>query len=161
MKKALHYFIVIILCSIIWVVLNEEVSVKNVLLGCLLGFCSITCTEQFLIHKEYKANWKLNPMVLFRYLFHLIIQMYISGFITIGKIISGKINPDIVEISTELDDDLLICILANSITLTPGTITVDKEGQKLKVLWLDCISKDSNEAGDMIKGSFEKILKNS
>ncbi|ABR47353.1 cation antiporter [Alkaliphilus metalliredigens QYMF] len=159
-KKVKHYFVIILFSSTIWVILSEDLSIKSILLGCILGLGSIFSTEQFLIQEEHKVHWRLNPILLVKYLFYLIIQVYTAGFITIGKIISGKINPDIVEISTELEDDLLICVLANSITLTPGTITVDKEGQNLKVLWLDCITKDCDKVGDIIKGGFEKILKN-
>jgi len=161
MKKVFRYLILIGFCSIIWIILNEEISAKNILSGCILGFFSIICTEQFLLQKDHKLSWNLSPSTFMRYLLHLIVQMYASGFAAIRKIISGKINPDIVEISTELEDDLLICILANSITLTPGTITIDKDGQNLKILWLNCVTKDSQKAGEIIKGSFEKILKES
>jgi multicomponent Na+:H+ antiporter subunit E len=95
---------------------------------------------------------------LIKYGVFLIVHIYLAGFSTISKIISGKINPDIVEIETTIEDNLYICILANSITLTPGTVTIDKEGRKLKVLWIDCVTKDSKEAGEMIKGKFEKFL---
>ena len=94
-----------------------------------------------------------------KYFIYLLYQIYCSGFSTIKKIVTGKVNPGIVEITTKLENDFLISILACSITLTPGTVTLDKDGKKLKILWLDCITKDSEAAGAIIKGNFEDILK--
>lgn len=41
------------------------------------------------------------------------------------RVITGKIRPGIVRISPGLKSDLGLLFLANSITLTPGTLTVD------------------------------------
>ncbi|MCK4491965.1 MAG: Na+/H+ antiporter subunit E [Candidatus Altiarchaeales archaeon] len=41
------------------------------------------------------------------------------------RVITGRINPGIVKISPKLKTDLGITLLANSITLTPGTLSVD------------------------------------
>ncbi len=76
----------------------------------------------------------------------------------IPVILTGKADPKIIEISTSLESDFLISVLANSITLTPGTITVDVRGQKLWVLWVMPKTLDADLAGELIKGSFEKRL---
>jgi len=55
------------------------------------------------------------------------------------RVISGKINPGIVKISPGLKTDLGITMLANSITLTPGTLTVDIDEKKndLYIHWIN------------------------
>jgi len=55
-----------------------------------------------------------------------------------SRVITGKINPGIVRISPKLKTDLGITMLANSITLTPGTLTVDidEETNDLYVHWI-------------------------
>jgi len=55
-----------------------------------------------------------------------------------SRVITGKINPGIVRISPKLKTDLGITILANSITLTPGTLSVDidEETNDLYVHWI-------------------------
>ena len=54
------------------------------------------------------------------------------------RVITGKINPGIVRISPKLKTDLGITMLANSITLTPGTLSVDidEETNDLYVHWI-------------------------
>ena len=49
-------------------------------------------------------------------------------------------------------------VLANSITLTPGTITLDVNDDHLTVHWLLCTTKHGKAAGETIKGTFERML---
>lgn len=158
MKKLIYYSEILILCIGIWIILNEEISFTHIALGGLLGIAAILVTNRVLLLTDYKNAYPLDLLVMLRYTLFLLLQIYLSGFSAIIKIITGKINPDIVEIQTELSSELDICILANSITLTPGTVTIDKSGNRLKVLWLDCVTRDSKKAGDLIKGKFEAIL---
>jgi multicomponent Na+:H+ antiporter subunit E len=69
------------------------------------------------------------------------------------------INPGIVVITTELSQDVAKVLLANSITLTPGTFTLDIQGDKLLIHWIDVKSEDTAEATRLIAGRFEKHLK--
>ncbi len=157
-KKLMYYTELILINVAIWIILNESLSWLTIISGVIFAMITIVITNNLLLLSDYKKMYKIRPMLLVKYGLYLIIQIYAAGFGAIAKIISGKINADIVEIETKLEDELQRCILANSITLTPGTVTVDKKGNKLTVLWLDCETKDSERAGEMIKGKFEKIL---
>ena len=55
------------------------------------------------------------------------------------RVISGKINPGIVKISPGLKTDLGITLLADSITLTPGTLSVDidEKNNDLYIHWIN------------------------
>ena len=71
------------------------------------------------------------------------------------------IEPGIVKIKTSLKTDAGITFLANSITLTPGTMTVDvdKENGYLYIHWIKVRSRDIEAATKAIGGRFEPILK--
>jgi hypothetical protein len=73
------------------------------------------------------------------------------------------IHPGIVKIPTEMKSDYGLAALANSITLTPGTITMEvteEEGQNyLYVHWIDVKETDPEKAGEAIKGTLEKGLR--
>lgn len=73
---------------------------------------------------------------------------------------SLPINPGIVKIKTALKSDTGLTFLANSITLTPGTLSVDidREEGVLYIHWIDVKSKDIEQATQAIVGKFEKIL---
>ena len=60
------------------------------------------------------------------------------------RVITGRINPGIVKIKTGLSTDLGTTMLANSITLTPGTLTVDVDDatNDLYIHWINIKNKD-------------------
>jgi len=71
------------------------------------------------------------------------------------------INPGIVKVKTKLTTDTALTFLANSITLTPGTMSVDidKDNGILYIHWIDVKTKDVESATKIIVERFEKILK--
>ena len=68
------------------------------------------------------------------------------------------IKPGIVVIKTRLKSDIAKMILANSITLTPGTFTLDVIGDKLLIHWINVKTQDIDGATNMIGQRFEKYL---
>lgn len=71
------------------------------------------------------------------------------------------LRPGIVKVKTNLSSDVALSFLANSITLTPGTLSVDIDKEKgfLYVHWIDVKDEQVEEATRFIVGRFEKILK--
>lgn len=71
------------------------------------------------------------------------------------------INPGIVKVKTILNTETALTFLANSITLTPGTLCVDIDGEEgfLYIHWIDVKTKDVEEASKIIVKRFENILK--
>jgi multicomponent Na+:H+ antiporter subunit E len=69
-----------------------------------------------------------------------------------------NINPGIVKISTRLKNPVGRLILANSITLTPGTLSVDVIGDQLYIHWIDVEERDVEAATRKIAASFERYL---
>ncbi len=70
-----------------------------------------------------------------------------------------KIRPGIVKIRTALKKDSSKAILANAITLIPGTLTVDAIDGYMYIHWLNVGSTDINAATKMISHGLEKIIK--
>src|SRR4030042_1264200 len=69
------------------------------------------------------------------------------------------IRPGIVKIKTNLKTDSAITALANSITLTPGTLTVDlTEDGFLYIHWINVKSDDVEQATQIIARQFEWFL---
>jgi multicomponent Na+:H+ antiporter subunit E len=69
------------------------------------------------------------------------------------------IKPGIVIVKTGLRQDIAKMILANSITLTPGTFTLDIIGDQLLVHWIDVSVENTADATAAIGDRFEKYLK--
>ncbi len=71
------------------------------------------------------------------------------------------IKPGIVKVKTTLKSDTALTFLANSITLTPGTMTVDIDPENgfLYIHWIDVRHKDVEKATELIVKTFEDVLR--
>ncbi|MFW6040456.1 MAG: Na+/H+ antiporter subunit E [Thermoplasmatota archaeon] len=89
-----------------------------------------------------KRNYRmLNPIrwiIMIIYTIPLFIEMAKANLDVAYRVITGKIEPGIVKIEPNLKTDLGLTFLANSITLTPGTLTVDIDDEKseLYIHWI-------------------------
>ncbi len=102
-------------------------------------------------------------MVLFflMYIIVLFWEIIKANFDVAYRVIHPKmpIKPGIVVIKTRLKSDIAKMILANSITLTPGTFTLDVIGDKLLIHWINVKAEDIDEATSLIGQRFEKYLR--
>jgi multicomponent Na+:H+ antiporter subunit E len=86
----------------------------------------------------------LNPVRWFTFLAYLgpfLFAMAKANVDVAYRVITGRINPAIVKINPNLKNDLSVTILANSITLTPGTLSVDVD-QRTNDLYVHWINAD-------------------
>lgn len=93
----------------------------------------------------------LNPVRWFTflvYLFPLFFAMAKANIDVAYRVITGRINPAIVKINPNLKNDMSLTILANSITLTPGTLTVDVD-EKTNELYVHWINVDPEVLKEM------------
>jgi multicomponent Na+:H+ antiporter subunit E len=105
---------------------------------------------------EYRmANPLRWVMLVFYAVVPFFIEMAHANIDVAYRVITGKIRPGIVRMSPGLKTDLGVLMLANSITLTPGTLTVDID-EETNDLYVHMINiemgaekKDSFEAGDV------------
>ncbi len=69
------------------------------------------------------------------------------------------IRPGIVKVRTELESEMAKTFLANSITLTPGTLTVDIDGADLYIHWINVVGEGVEEHSALIVRRFERLLR--
>ena len=96
------------------------------------------------------------PLVLF--FFYLIGSLYASSFRVLRGVITRRPSPRIVHFRTRLRTDMARMVLCNSITFTPGTMTLDLNDDHLTVHWFFATTSHSRAAGEAVKGRMEKIL---
>ena len=133
-----------ILLSCVWLVLNETVNVQTIALGIALSsFC--VWLSGLLLEIDYAEIFSLSPLSSLKYAIVLIKEVYVAGIKATRNILRGNIAPCIVQITmnTCIRHPFLQSIVANSITLTPGTITIDQKHGELTVL---CLTPEYGEA---------------
>ncbi|MBN2031347.1 Na+/H+ antiporter subunit E [bacterium] len=146
---------------IIWLALTSSFYWQELIVGFSISFLlAVIC------HKNY-LNLGLPPLGFKRIVFALVYIVVLFKEIVLAnidvayRVIHPKmpIKPGIVVIKTELKQDIAKMILANSITLTPGTFTLDILGDKLLIHWINVQSQNVDEATKLIGERFEKYLK--
>ena len=148
---------IIILLTIIWIVLFEYFTPFIFASGLLIAVLVVLFTDRFLLKGNYEHSYVIGFGTLIRYSIRLIVEIYLAGVAVIPTIIKGDADVEIVRVETKLRDELLIDILANSITLTPGTVSVDKIGKQLLILNLNAQASDEDRR-ELIPLRLEKIL---
>jgi len=93
--------------------------------------------------------------------FFVFLKEMVKANLNMARIVlspSLPVKPGIVEIETGLKQPSAKLFLGNAITLTPGTMTIDYRGDKAYIHWVYVESENPKKAGEIIKGSFEKLL---
>lgn len=89
------------------------------------GITGLISGRFFCRSKNYRMANPLRWIMLVIYIIPFFIEMARANLDVASRVITGNIRPGIVRISPGLKSNLGITLLANSITLTPGTLTVD------------------------------------
>ncbi len=96
----------------------------------------------------------------FIYLPVFIWKLVLANLDVARRVLSPKIplNPGIVKVKTELPGELGKLTLANSITLTPGTLSIDVDEDYIYVHTVEIKGETEAEHQKNISGLFERIL---
>jgi len=157
-KSFLYLFLILIL---IWLALVSTLEYQELLSGILISLILA------LFLNEYYLKLGLPPLSLKRFAFFIIYlavlfkEIIKANFDVAYRVLHPKmpIKPGIVVIKTKLKQDIAKLILANSITLTPGTFTLDILGDRLLIHWINVRSADIDEDTKIIGEKFEKYLR--
>ncbi len=152
-------FIALVLGLLIWLGLNGTLSQEVVITGIIIT----VITSLFYIGSGIFKEVRLTPKAFFALIAWLVvffIELVKSNVDVMSRVVSPKvrINPAIVEVKTGLKSRLGRLALANSITLTPGTLTTDIKGDTLYIHWIDASSVDIDGATEKIVRKFERYL---
>jgi len=161
--RRLIYFV---LAFVIWVLLawpfvDGQIDVQVVIAGVIASaivaflFHEVLPREHHVFISPARIFWALVYIPVFFY------YVILANFDVVYRVVHPKmpIKPGIIKIKTNLKTKSGITALANSITLTPGTLTVDlTDDGFLYVHWINVKSTDVEEATKLIAGRFEYFL---
>ena len=157
----MKYVTVFILSLIFWLLLTFNITIPNLIVGSL---ASLLCSAIF--SRTYFSNVGkfLQPHRYFWFLVYLVIFIWEcirANFDVAYRVLhpAMPIRPGIVKVKTTLKSDMAKMLLANSITMTPGTISVDIIDDYLYIHWIYVRSEDPEVYTEMITGAFEKYIK--
>lgn len=160
--KTKSRIVVFIFSFLVWAALTDVKNYQEVLIGLAIALIISLIAGQFLITTEKSRGIVKRVAHFFIYIFKFVWEMVKANLEVAYLVIHPKvpIKPGIVKIKTKLNKDSAITVLANSITLTPGTLTIDvnKDKQELYIHWIKVKTDKVDEATNEIGQRFEKTL---
>ena len=109
-----------------WIILNGKATIEIVVIGAVIS-AALTVFSRRVLHTSSQAEVRFLRRLpgIFCYLFYLVGQIILSNLQVIRLILSpGEGRPKLVWFRAPLKEEGSRLTLANSITLTPGTVTV-------------------------------------
>ncbi len=141
----------------VWLILNGKVTAEICLFGVGISAALVFFMCRFMDYslKKEILMFRLSPLLI-RY-FGVLVKEIVKANVSVLKIIVSpglQPEPALVFFDTDLKTGVAKTMLANSITLTPGTITVSVEGSRFCV---HCLDKELAEG--MEESAFVELLK--
>ena len=142
--------------AFLWMFLKTSFTPASFLVGYFWGLVIL-----YVFRSYFPDRFYLHRVSAIIKLFFLFIkELILSNLNVLKHVLKPKldIKPGIFALPTELEKDWEIMLLANLITLTPGTLTVDVSDNN-KILYIHAVNIDDvEESVDSIKNTFEKAI---
>ncbi|MBQ9166476.1 MAG: Na+/H+ antiporter subunit E [Oscillospiraceae bacterium] len=159
-----------ILCFLFWLLLTWSVAPRELIWGVVVSAAVAAFSGRFFIHHE--AFYLYNPVrIVLMVVYWAVIFLWelIKANVSMAKLVLspnlGDYKAGIIRIpgSDSIKSEYGLAMVSNSITLTPGTITMDvaedEEGKNYYyVHWIDMAETDREKAGEAIKGRMERWI---
>lgn len=148
-----------VLMAAVWLFVTGSFTPQAFVSGLIISYPIALGFRRFYPGDFNLSALKRSPYLLV-YALHFLKELLISNLDVAYRVLHPRIpvNPEVLEYRTELSDPTAIAVLANSITLTPGTLVIDHIEDK-DILLIHCLNlEDEEEVGKGIR-YWEKLLK--
>ncbi len=157
----MRHVVFFVLGLIFWLLLTFSLTVPNIIVG---SSASLICTFIFARFYFTGVSKFLQPERYFWFIIYLVVFIWEcikANFDVAYRVLhpAMPIKPGIVKVKTILKSEFARTLLANSITMTPGTLTVDIIGDYFYIHWIYIRSEDPEVYTGIIMGAFEKYIK--
>ncbi len=157
----MRYLALFILTFGFWLLLTFDLSMANLIAGGVAALVTSLLFTKYFFHRVVKFIQPVRYFWLLVYLVFFTWECIKANFDVAYRVLhpAMPIKPGIVKVKLNLQSDFARTMLANSITMTPGTIAVDIVGDDLYVHWIYVSSEDPDVYSQKIAGKFEKYIK--
>jgi len=157
MRRFLPHPVLTLVLALIWMLLVNSFAPGHLLLGLLFGWAIPLFTRNFWPEQVRIAR----PLVLLRFIVIVLIDIVVAN-LTVARLILGRpknLAPKFVELPLDLRTDLAISLLANTISLTPGTVSAQLSDDRRCLIVHALHETDTDTMVAKIKQRYEAPLK--
>ena len=157
----MRYVIYFIIGFCLWFLLTLSVNVDHLVVGVIVVLLGTILFGGYFTGKPVKFLQLHRLFWVIIYIPVFFWYMFKANIDVAYRVLHPErpIKPGFVKINTTLTTDIAKVFLANSITLTPGTMTCEIDGDFLYIHWIWVQSTEIEEASKIIAKGFEKFLR--
>ena len=157
----MRYVAIFILSLIFWLLVTFRFTLPNIAAGAAASAITAAIFGRYYFQGVHKLLQPRRWLWFFVYLVTFIWACIKANFDVAYRVLhpAMPIRPGIVKVKTSLKSDFARTLLANSITMTPGTITVDIIGDDIYIHWIYIRTEDPALYTRMVTGRFEEYIK--
>jgi len=157
----MRYFTLFLIAFIFWMLLTFNIEMPNIIVGLIVALITSLVFGKSFLRNSKKFFQPQRYFWIVVYLFIFIWECIKANIDVAYRVLHPDlpIKPGIVKVKTTLKTDIGKTFLANSITMTPGTITVDIIDDDFYIHWIYVKSRDPEVYTNEILGRFEKHIR--
>src|SRR6056297_1220081 len=157
----MRYILFFIISFILWLLLSFNLTISNIIVGVIVSLITTIIFGKYFIKDVIPFLQPQRYFWLIVYLFIFIWECIKANFDVAYRVLhpAMPIKPGIVKVKLGVKSNIAKTMLANSITMTPGTIAVDVKDDVLYVHWIYVSSEDPAVYTEKVSGRFEKYIK--
>ncbi|MCS6785735.1 MAG: Na+/H+ antiporter subunit E [Thiobacillaceae bacterium] len=157
MRALLPHPLLTPILAAVWLLLNNSFSLGHILLGLLLGWFIPWFTLRFWPQRVCIRR----PLILLRFIVVLLSDIVLANLAVARRILGrpAQLRPAFVIVPLSLETDLAISLLANTICLTPGTVSACLSPDRRTLLVHALHAPDTDTLVATIKARYEAPLK--
>ncbi len=152
----MNLFLLNLILALVWAAVTASFAPGNLAFGFVLGFIAL-----WLVRHRFEArNWN-RPARIVQLIWLFLAELFLSAFRVARDTISPRMGfrPAIIAVPLDVDKDVDIMLLANLISLTPGTLSVDVSADRT-TLYVHAMNVTDPEAlRREIKDGFERRIR--
>jgi len=153
----MNYFMFNIVLALTWAMLSGEINLPNLAAGFILGYIVLNIGHHAIGPSSYFGR----VIKVIRFLGFFLKELFVSNIKLAQDVLTPThhMEPRIIAVPLSIKNDAEITALANLISLTPGTLSLDVSSDK-SVLYVHFIyARDEERAIQDIKNGMERWVK--
>ena len=155
--RLLPHPLLTLLLTIAWLLLNNSLSLGQLLLGLFLGWGIPLLCQSFLLRTPRLRR----PGLLLRYMLVVLYDIVVAN-LHVARLVLGRpeaLRPAFIEVPIDIEDEFLLTLLACVVSLTPGTVSSGLSGDRQALLLHSLDVDDQDEVIRQVKTRYEAPLK--
>lgn len=155
----MSFALYIIILALIWSAVTSSFTIPNLLFGAALGLLALMLMRASVGGPVlFKRAWRITSLTML-FFYELLLSAVRVAILVCRPNMKAHLNSGIIAFPLTVQQDLEITVLANLITLTPGTLSIDVSDDR-KFLYVHAISVPDKQAliKDIADGFEAKIM---